>query len=100
MPVSGIRQVREIASAELPAGWSMTEARMDLDHEGGGEWQHLTFRVIDPSGKTYEWVSDRALAREDIIELARKTVIKFVKGLSNEPPTGDSAKDGGERSDN
>ena len=98
MPVSGIRQIREIFSDNLPKGYSLMSAYMSYDHQTDVERQILTFQVIDPAGVTHVIKSDIVPANQDVMELALKTARKFVEVMRNGPFTGNDEQDSGERS--
>ena len=109
MPLAGIRKVRQQFADQLPAGYSLKDGWMDYrsgaDNEG--QWQVLTFRVIDPGGKEHE-VKIEAPMREDINELAIAAANNFLKEVpqtgpvkgepQHEPSHGVDTPDGGERS--
>jgi hypothetical protein len=98
MPLAGIRLIRQVFSEQLPKGFTLAQAYMELKHDGGIESQVLTFHVIDPHGKTFVVVSDKVPSRDDVNELAKATAQLFMKGKINEPPSGVDATHGGERS--
>ena len=96
MPLAGIRKVRQQFADQLPAGYSLKDGWMDYrsgaDNEG--QWQVLTFRVIDPGG-TEHTVEIEAPLREDINELAIKAAKQFMKEVpQSEPSHGDDKADG------
>jgi hypothetical protein len=99
MPISGIRQIREIFSTLLPAGYSLRSAYMAYDHQSEVESQVLTFHVIDPSGITHVIKSDMVPAKTDVGELARNTAKTFVGRLNNGTPDGNDEPDRGQRPD-
>ena len=99
MPVSGIRQIREIFSDNLPKGYSLMSAYMSYDHQTDVERQILTFQVIDPSGVTHVIKSDIVPAKDDVMALVLKTARKFAEVMRDGPFTGNDGPDSGERSD-
>ena len=99
MPVSGIRQIREIFSDNLPKGYSLMSAYMSYDHQTDLERQILTFQVIDPGGVTHVIKSDIVPAKDDVMALALKTAKKFAEVMRDGPFTGNDGQDSGERSD-
>jgi hypothetical protein len=100
MPVSGIRQIREIFSDNLPKGYSLMSAYMSYDHQTDVERQILTFQVIDPGGITHIIKSDMIPAKYDVMELALKTAQKFRENIkTNGTSTGNNEQDSRERLD-
>lgn len=101
MPLSGIRQIRQLFSDQLPQGWTLLDARMSLQKrdDGPGQWQLLTFRVIDPHGQEHMVGSGPVPAKDDCYALATKVGEQFREGLKNEPPHGVDETHGGERPD-
>ena len=99
MPISGIRQIREIFSTLLPAGYSLRSAYMAYDHQNDVESQVLTFHVIDPSGITHVIKSETVPAKADIAQLTINTAHKFVERFKDGPPAGDDEPDRGKRPD-
>ena len=99
MPVSGIRQIREIFSDNLPKGYSLMSAYMSYDHQIDVERQILTFQVIDPAGVTHVIKSDIVPAKDDVMALALKTAKKFAEVIKNGPFTGNDGQNSGERPD-
>ena len=109
MPLSGIRLVRQHFIDQLPAGYSLKDGLMNYraTSDGKGQWQVLTFRVIDPGGKEHE-VKIEAPMREDINELAIAAANNFLKEVpqtgpvkgepQHEPSHGVDTPDGGKRS--
>jgi hypothetical protein len=96
MPLSGIRLVRQHFIDQLPAGYSLKDGLMNYraTSDGKGQWQVLTFRVIDPGG-TEHTVEIEAPLREDINELAIKAAKQFMKEVpQSEPSHGDDKADG------
>ena len=99
MPLAGIILIRQTFADELPRGWAVADATMSYKHEGRTEYQLLNFRVIGPSGQSYDVHSDKVSSRDDVCELAKNTARLFIGALGATDGTshGIDAPDGGER---
>jgi hypothetical protein len=95
MTLSGSRLIRQVFGELLPPGYTVAQGYMEYKHEHDVEWQVLTFHVNTPDGNVIKVTSDRVPARDDVNELTRRTVSKFVEGLKNAQtaPTGTPSAD-------